>query len=248
MKITTIKTNKVISTENSIYAVFNKYVKTVKVNSIVAITSKIISICEGRIVKIDGTDKDALIKKEAEYFLPRERNKQGVMLTIKNNLVIPTAGIDESNSNGYYVLWPKDAQKSANDIRAYLKSKFNKNIGVIITDSKSSLLRWGTTGVGLAHSGFDALNSYIDKPDIFGRKLKVTKANILDSLAAAAVTVMGEGNEQTPIAVIEDVPFVKFRDRNPTDAELKELYLPMQDDIFAPLLESVKWKRGEAGT
>lgn len=37
----------------------------------------------------------------------------------------------------------------------------------------------------------------------------MTKANIRDGMAAA-VLVMGEADEQTPLAVIEHVPFVAF--------------------------------------
>ena len=29
-------------------------------------------------------------------------------LTIKQGMLIPTAGIDESNGDGYYILWPRD--------------------------------------------------------------------------------------------------------------------------------------------
>jgi len=128
---------------------------------------------------------------------------------------MPSAGIDESNSNGFYILHPKDLQETANKIRIYLCKRFKlKNVGVLITDSKTTPLRWGTTGVALAHSGFLALNDYIDTPDIFGRKLKVTKVNISDGLAAAAVLVIGEGREQTPLAIISETASVKFQVSN----------------------------------
>jgi F420-0:gamma-glutamyl ligase len=39
----------------------------------------------------------------------------------------------------------------------------------------------------------------------------MTKVNVADALAAAAVLVMGEGSEQTPLVVIGDVPFVTFQ-------------------------------------
>lgn len=244
MVIRGVQTHKIVPGKETVYGLVDRYIKKLSDHSILVITSKIISICEGRTLLIDSKDKDELIKTEAEYYIPRASNKQGVLLTIKHNTIIPTAGIDESNSNGHYVLWPKDPQKTANDVRKHLLQRLKRKVGVLITDSKSSPLRWGTTGIGLAHSGFDALNSYIEKPDIFGRRLKVTKANVIDSLAAAAVAVMGEGNEQTPFAVIENIPFVKFRERNPSQKELNELYLPIKDDIFAPLLESVQWKKG----
>jgi len=66
----------------------------------------------------------------------------------------------------------------------------------------------------------------------------------MDGLAAAAVLVMGESNEQTPLAVIEDMPFVKFQARDPSKKELEELKITIQEDLYAPLLKAVKWKKG----
>ena len=245
MKIFSIKTHKIRPYKQGLFEILDKYLTSLKERSIVVITSKIVSICEGRVVKSDGADKKELIEKEAEYFLPAEKSKYNVTLTIKGNLLIPTAGIDESNGNGYYILWPKDPQKTANEVRQYLRKRFSvKKVGVIITDSKTTPLRWGTTGVAVAHSGFAALNNYIGKSDIFGRKFEMQKANIADALAASAVLVMGEGNEQTPLAVIEDVTFVKFQEKNPSRKALQDLHIDMDDDLYGPLLKSVKWKRG----
>ncbi len=245
MQVNPIKTDK-ITTKQSLLKLLERYLLSCKDKSIVVITSKIVSICEGRVAKIGEVDKKELIEQEAEYYLPPDQNKYNITLTIKKNLLVPTAGIDESNGNGYYILWPKDPQKTANRVRAYLKKKFAlRNLGVIITDSRTTPLRWGTTGIAIAHSGFSALNNYIGQPDIFGRPLHVTKANVVDALAAAAVLVMGEGNEQTPLALIEDVPFVKFQDRNPSKLELRGLQIPIKDDLYAALLKGVKWLRGK---
>ncbi len=245
MIVKTIKTHKITSKDKDLYQILDKYISLVKEKSILAVTSKIISICEGRIIKINEAEKDALIKKESEYYLPAKDNRYHVSLTIARNMFVATAGIDASNGNGYYILWPKDPQKTANDIRKYLKKRFNlQKIGVIITDSKTTPLRWGVTGVALSHSGFSALNNYIGEPDIFGRKLEMTKVNAMDGLAAAAVLVMGEGKEQTPMAIIEDVPNITFQKNNPTEKELKNLRISMDDDLYAPLLKSVKWKKG----
>lgn len=246
MKIISVKTQKVTKDDTNLFPILQKYLPSLKERSILAVTSKIVSICEGQLVKIDKIDKKKLIEQEADYYLPPEENQYNITLTVKRNLLVPTAGIDESNGNGYYILWPKDPQKTANGIRIFLQKTYSlKNVGVIITDSKTSPMRWGTTGIAIAHSGFAALNNYIGKPDIFNRYLHVTKANVLDALASASVVVMGEGNEQTPLAVIEDVPFVQFQDRNPLPAELKELHIPMDDDLYGPILKSVPWLKGK---
>jgi F420-0:gamma-glutamyl ligase len=213
-----------------------------------AVTSKIVSICEGRVVKKNGVSKKDLILEECDYYLPTWSNKWQVMVTIKDNIIISSAGIDESNGDGYYILWPKNCQESANEIRKYIQKKYKlKNFGVIITDSKSTPLRRGTSGVALAHSGFSALNSYIGKKDIFDRKLKATKADVTDALAISAVLTMGEGNEQMPMALISDIPFVRFKKADPSRRELEELSVKMDDDYHRLMLKSVKWKRGGGG-
>jgi len=246
MIVKTIKTEKILLKKQDIFKILNKYIKKLNEASILAITSKIISICEGRFINSNKVNKEDLIEQQSEYYLPPEESKYNITLTIKNNLLIPTAGIDESNTHDHFVLWPKNPQDKANKIREYFQKKFNlKKFGVIITDSKTTPLRWGVTGVAIAHSGFSALNNYIGKPDIFKRKLKVTKVNVMDGLAVSSVLVMGEGNEQTPIAIIENLPFVKFQKRNPTKKELKELHISINDDLYTPLLKGVNWKKGK---
>ncbi len=245
MKVTSIKTYKITTRDKSLYKILDKYISALKEKSVLVVTSKIIAICEGRVVKVGEIEKDTLIKREADYFLPPEENFYHFPLTIKNNILAASAGIDESNGNGYYILWPQNPQKTANKIRRYLKKRFSlKKVGVIITDSKTTPQRWGVTGIAIAQSGFAALNDYRKKPDIFGRKLTVTQVSVMDGLAAAAVIVMGESNEQTPLAVIEDMPFVKFQARDPSKKELEELKITIQEDLYAPLLKAVKWKKG----
>lgn len=231
--------------------VLDRYIPALEENSVVAIASKIVGICEGRAVKIESEEKKdeqktELAKKEAEYYLPRAFNQYGFMITINKGIMVASAGIDESNSDGYFSLWPKDPQKSANAIREYLCNKHNvKHVGVILTDSKLTPLRWGVTGVSIAHSGLLALNSYIGKPDIYGRLMHAEQANVADSLATAAVAEMGEGAEQQPLAVITDIPYVTFQDRNPTDEELEKLKIDLNDDVYASLLNAVAWQKGK---
>lgn len=246
MNVSAIKTHKISASDTDINAVLDAYLTTLEENTIVVITSKIVSICEGRQTLISESSKGTLVDQEAELYLPKEANNYGVYITIKNNILAATAGIDESNSNGYYVFWPKDPQNSANNIRTYLKKKHNlKNLGVLITDSKTTPLRWGVTGIGLSHCGFAAINDIIGTPDIFGRLMQMTKVNVMDGLSAAAAVVMGEGAEQTPLGLITDVPFVKFHDHNPTKEELDLLGINIDDDVYSTFLKSVPWKKGK---
>jgi F420-0:gamma-glutamyl ligase len=180
--------------------------------------------------------------------LPSEWTKYNYYFSINKHSLTSSAGIDESNSGGnYYVLWPADPQKSANEIRAYLTSKYKlKEVGVVISDSTCMPMRRGTVGSALSYSGFAPSNSYVGKPDLFNRPFKVSRQGVATGLAASAVMSMGEGTEQTPLAVITDAPFIVFQNHNPTETELKDFYIKgMDEDLFAPFLKSAPWQKGE---
>lgn len=248
MIITPIKTDRIRANDMALIELLDRSIESMSENSVLAITSKIVSLCEGRVVPItdDETLKGKLVSQEASYYLPPEEHKYGISFTITNDTLIPTSGIDESNGDGNYILWPSDSQKTANEVRKYLKSRFGlKNVGVVITDSTCTPLRYGTIGISLAHSGFKVLNNYIGKPDLFGRPMAVSQSNIANGLSAAAVVVMGEGDEQTPLALISDLSFVNFVDDDPSEEELAELRISRENDLFAPFLDAVDWKIGD---
>ena len=224
-----------------------KYIANLSEGSIVAITSKVVSLCENRVVPLGAATKEQLVIKESDRYVGAI-GAYGFHFTITKNTLIPSAGIDESNGNDNYILWPKDAQATANEIRKYLRKHYGvKKVGVIITDSTCTPLRRGTSGICLAHSGFKAQNDYVGKPDLFGRPYNVSQSNVAGGLAASAVLIMGEGSERTPLCLIEDVSFVQFQDQDPTRQEIEQSYISADDDIFAPFLSSIAWKKGEGG-
>jgi dihydrofolate synthase / folylpolyglutamate synthase len=235
VKITPIKTCRIAPNQKSIFEVLEEFLPEINERSVVAITSKIVSLCEGRVVPAEGVELEELVKSEADYYLAGSPGKFDQRFTITNNLLSARAGIDYSRQNDCYILLPADPQKTANDVRLYLKQKHKLGeVGVLITDSISSPLRRGVTGTLLSHSGFRALNDY-----------KTSRANVAAGLAAAAVLVMGEGSEQTPIAIAEDIPFINFQPRNPNKHELDDLYLKLEEDFFAPFLQSAEWQPGK---
>lgn len=245
MKVHAIKTHKITPRDSDLFALLDTYLTTFTDNTILAITSKIVALCQGSVVKVDEGDRQALIEQEADFFLPAETNRYRVTLTIKQGLLTPNAGIDVSNGDGYTILWPRAPQEVANGVCAYLRQRFScTHVGVIITDSNVTPLRLGVSGVAIAHSGFLALNDYVGTPDLFGRPLRMTQANVVDALATTAVLVMGEGSEQTPLVVLDDLPFVHFQDRDPTLAELQQLHIPIEDDLYGSLLMGVAWRKG----
>lgn len=245
MLIRTIKTHKITVKDNDLFKILDQYVDALKDGLILVIASKIVAIAQGRIANPEKVDIDELIKKEADLFIPKEFHRNNLFITIKNNILTFSSGIDESNGNGYLILWPVDPQKLANDIRDYLMKKFDVNrVGVIITDMTALPMRWGVIGGAIAYSGFKPLYDLRGKSDLFGKKYKYTKVGILNGLSAAASVVMGEGAEQTPIAVISDIPFVEFVDRNPSQSELDGLIISPEEDMYGPLFKNASWQKG----
>jgi putative folate metabolism gamma-glutamate ligase len=239
MKIQPIRTH-LIQIHEPLTEILNEYLPKLEEKSVVAITSKIVSVSEGRVLN-KTIPKQELIRRESDLYL-KELNEHGVLLTIKNHILIPNAGIDESNGDDVYILYPEDVFLSAANIWRFLKERDGlDHLGVIITDSHTSPMRWGVTGIGIGWCGFAPLNNYIGTPDCYGHHLKFTKVNVVDALSVAAVFTMGEGNEQTPMALLTDLDQVSFSDKPPTKNEIESLYIPMDQDLYGPLLTKGTW-------
>src|SRR3990167_5213558 len=110
MKVTPIKTRTVVpNKDKNLFEILDAYLLRLKEHTVVAVTSKIVSICEGRIKPLEEDKKDSIIIQEAQWYLPRTSSKYNVLLTIKGNSMNFSSGVDESNAGGYFVLWPKDS-------------------------------------------------------------------------------------------------------------------------------------------
>lgn len=210
----------------------------VKEGDIIFITSKILGLHEGRTAKIGEIEKEDLIKKEAERYLAYE-NQTGdfhVNLTVTQNVLIPAAGIDESNADGYYVMWPKDPDSLCRKIRRHLVEKHHlKNLGVVTTDSHTTPLRWGVTGITIGLAGVEPLKDIRGEPDLFGRLMHLTKVDLIDPLASMAVLLMGESDESTPIVILRGYKGIPFS----TTASMQDFKIDPGTDIYAPLLNAL---------
>lgn len=250
MVVKAIKTRKFIPPKDNLWELLSS-IKSIKENSVIVVTSKVVAIGEGECVPIENfPDKDILVIKEADQYLPRSAAPHGIVMhTIKNGIMVASAGIDESNGANYYILWPKDPQSSAKKIWKHLKEKFRlNNLGVIITDSRLVPLKRGVVGIAIGFFGFKPLRDYRGKKDIFGREFKVETSNLPDSLASAAVLEMGEGIEQTPLGIITDVPYLEFTNNLPKEKVGEYSFkIPQKEDMFFPLISAVKWKKGGSG-
>lgn len=249
MIIKAIKTRKFLPPKDNLKDLLSG-IKSLKENSIVAVASKVVSIGEGRCISSNQIEKDKLIVKEADKYLDRKfAPSNSVMFTIKNNVMVASAGVDESNAAGYYILWPKNPELSAKKIWQYLKKKFKiNNLGVMITDSRVIPLRRGVVGVAVAYFGFKPLKDYRGKEDLFGRKFDMETSDLPDSLATAAVLEMGEGAESQPFAIISDVSYIEFIQKKyvPKNPDFA-FEMPEKEDLFYPFLSSVPWKKGRGG-
>ena len=143
MNIMTIKTDRITAGSVSLTDLLDVVLKDFTDGSILAITSKIVSLTENRVAPLD-TDRDQLIKQESDYYLDPRYSTHGYHFSVVGGMLTSSAGIDQSNGNGKYVLWPSNAQQAANMVRAYLKKRFAiKHAGVIIVDSTSLPLKRG---------------------------------------------------------------------------------------------------------
>src|SRR5260221_346417 len=181
MNVTVHKTNKIV-VGDALFETLDSHLPKLEERTIVAITSKIISICQGDVIKKDETiDKAEMVKAQAEWYFTDDNLKVfgTVIPTITNGVLIANAGIDESNANGYFILWPKHIQQTTEEIWLYLRKKHGiSQLGIIVTDSHIAPLRYGTIGVGLSWCGFEATQDYRGKPDIFGKPLEMTQKNL----------------------------------------------------------------------
>lgn len=240
-EIIPIKTRLIRPPQDDLYEVLDKFCPQLKEGDVFLVTSKVVSISQGRCLKKNEIqDKDKLIISESDAYIPRNKVPDNwVILTMKNNTIIPTAGIDESNADEHYILWPHEPAEEARKICIFLKKKFKlKKLAVIITDSHSIPLRYGVMGISIGFFGLKPLRVYSGSKDLFQRKLEVTKVNEADSLAAMGVYAMGEGNEMTPLAVIRGAKKLGFTNQR----TYQDLLVPLEKDLYYPLTKNFKKK------
>lgn len=251
MKVIAIKTP-LFKKNGDLFTFLKENLPQLKEKSVVVITSKIVSYSQNCFIPKKTSDREeklALVRQEADRYIEHNMSVWDVMITVKGRTMAINAGIDESNSvNGEYILWPKNLQEITNQIWQFLRKEYKlKEVGVILTDSKTTPLTWGMIGTAISYCGFSLLNDYRQKEDLFGREMKVTQVNVAEAIAAAAVLEMGEVNEAKPLAVVEDVSSIQFQDNVPTQQELADLTIEVEEDLYAPILKAAQWEKGGGG-
>ncbi|HEY9386620.1 MAG TPA: coenzyme F420-0:L-glutamate ligase [Nitrososphaeraceae archaeon] len=188
-----------------------------KDRDIIVISSKFVSMSQGAVLNLNKIkiSKKARILASAYHMDPRVaeitlresdyvfNGVPGFLLTIKDGMIAPNAGIDKSNvPAGFIILYPDDPFKVAENLRLKFLIYQNVRVGIVIADSRLMPTRIGTVGVAIASSGFEPVEDQRGRKDLFGNVLRVTLKAVADSLATIGVAIMGEGNESIPAVIV----------------------------------------------
>lgn len=169
---------------------------------IVAVSSKIVSKAEGRLVP--GRDREQAITEQTVRVVTEFPSGHGVTRIVENpqGLVMAAAGVDASNvPDGYVLLLPEDPDASARAICARLRELSGATVGVIITDTLGRPWREGQTDAAIGAAGVQVLDDLRGTTDAQGKRLEVTVAAVADEIAAMADLVKGKASN-TPVAVV----------------------------------------------
>lgn len=211
---------------------------------ILAVTSKIVSKAEGRLVRAD--DREDAITAETVRVVASRVHPGGVTRIVENRLgmVLAAAGVDSSNvPDGHVLLLPLDPDASALALCTALRARFGVSIGVVITDTLGRPWRQGQTDVAIGAAGIHVLDDLRGTTDAGGRRLDVTVAASADEIAGAADLVKGKAGG-LPVAVVRGLG----RLVGPLDLPgAASIVRPAADDMFR-LGSNEAWAEGyEAG-
>lgn len=165
---------------------------------ILAITSKIVSKAEGRLIVADDRE-DAITAETVRLIATR-----GATRIVENKLgmVLAAAGVDSSNvPDGHVLLLPLDPDASALRLCVALRERFGVTVAVLITDTLGRPWRQGQTDVAIGAAGLRVLDDLRGMTDANGRLLEATVAAVGDEIAAAADLVKGKAGG-LPVAVV----------------------------------------------
>lgn len=188
---------------------------------ILVVSSKYAAISQGRIVDLNKVRVSKEAERISRYYSMKKELAQlvlvesdsvlggvpGYLLTMRDGILAPNAGIDLSNvPSGYAILQPSAPEHLASSIRLRIKSfeggENKLRLGVVLSDSRITPSRLGTVGIAIASSGIRKTIDMRGAADLFQNKLNVTLRAVADQLATAAELLMGEANEAVPLVII----------------------------------------------
>nr|WP_318241963.1 coenzyme F420-0:L-glutamate ligase [Arthrobacter gallicola] len=199
---------------------------------ILAVTSKIVSKAEGRVLPADR--RDDAVEQETVRVVASRAHAHGITRIVENRLgiVAAAAGVDASNTaEGTVLLLPLDPDASARRLCRGLKRDWDVDVGVVITDTLGRPWRQGQTDAAIGAAGLNVLLDLRGLPDSSGRPMSATVTAVADEIAAAADLVKGK-TSGVPVALVrglEALVTVGGMDRDPG---AKALLRPAEEDMF----------------
>jgi coenzyme F420-0:L-glutamate ligase/coenzyme F420-1:gamma-L-glutamate ligase len=208
---------------------------------VLAVAQSVVSKAEGKVVDLRRVKPSKLAREIAARL---EKDPREVEVVLQNSteivrlahviisrthhgFVCANAGVDHSNAEPEYVtVLPDDPDASAARIRRAIREKLKVDVAVIITDTQGRPFRRGCIGVALGVAGMDPLLDLRGKKDLYGKELRVTVTSPADAIAAAAVAVMGEANEGTPVILVKGAIYKRGR------GTARDLVRPSALDLF----------------
>lgn len=208
---------------------------------VVVVAQSVVSKSEGRVVDLreikpsqralnlakqlgkDPREVEVILREAKEIV----RLKHVLIARTGHGFVCANAGVDRSNVDPEHVtLLPVDPDASAERIQNTIKRNTGAGVAVIVSDTQGRPFRRGTIGFAIGVAGIVPLQDLRGRRDLYGRELRVTIAAVADALAAAAVSVMGEAGEGTPVVVIRGAAYERG------EGKARDLIRPPERDLF----------------
>jgi coenzyme F420-0:L-glutamate ligase/coenzyme F420-1:gamma-L-glutamate ligase len=208
---------------------------------VLVVAQSVVSKAEGRIVRLeevepseralelaarlgkDGREVELILRESSEIV----RLGHVIISRTKHGFVCANAGVDRSNSPpGAATLLPEDPDASAEEICERVKAELGAEVAVVVSDTQGRPFRRGCLGFALGIAGMKPLLDLRGQRDLYGRELRSTLICPADAIAAAAVLVMGEAGEGTPLALVRGARYERGT------GSVRELLRSQERDLF----------------
>ncbi len=213
-------------------------------DDVIVVTQKVVSKAEGAVVDLATIEPrpDAVEfaarwdrdPRQVEVVLREARRvvrmTNGVLITeTPHGFVCANGGVDASNvgpdTGSIVTLLPVDPDRSAERIRTGLRTRFEMDVPVIVSDSFGRPWRWGIVDVAIGVSGLAALDDLRGTPDADGRIMRSTVRAVADEFASAAELVLGK-TAGRPVALVRGADFRR------AESTIREALIPAENDLF----------------
>jgi coenzyme F420-0:L-glutamate ligase/coenzyme F420-1:gamma-L-glutamate ligase len=208
----------------------------IEARDIIAVTQKIISKAEGRIVHLNDitpsqtalsiakpSKKDPRLVEVILSETKRIVRLRGDVLICETHhgFICANAGVDRSNveAGDAVTLLPRDPDRSAWHLARQL------GCGVIITDTFGRVWREGLLDLAIGIARVPVFIDFRGTTDTKGYSLQATNLAAVDALAAAAGLVMGK-TSNTPAALVRGFGW------EPVDQRIDSILRPAERDLF----------------